>query len=200
MVANCPQGLGNNTAVDFEEIWAVLGASLREIHDKNASRLSFEELYRNAYKIVLKKQGEALYARVKDFEREWLVGKVRPEILEELSINLLVGDVGVSSVTTTNERRTAGEKFLQAIRRAWEDHHLCMGMTSDVLMYMVWFAADQVCNMGRNTLMCIRSAFTVRTTEYHQSSRPASLNFGTTSTEHPYLRRRMLLLQRSFSR
>lgn len=137
MVANRSKGLGNNDTVDFEQIWAVLGSSLQEIHGKNASRLSFEELYRNAYKVVLKKQGDVLYTRVKDFEKEWLVSKVRPKILEELSSSLLVGDAGNSSATTTNERKTAGEKFLQAIRRAWEDHHLCMGMTSDVLMYMV---------------------------------------------------------------
>lgn len=143
MVANRPQGLGNNDTVDFEEIWAVLGASLQQIHGKNASRLSFEELYRNAYKVVLKKLGDALYARVKEFEKDWLVNKVRPSILEELSSSLLVGDVGASSVTTTNERRTAGEKFLQSVKGAWEDHHLCMGMTSDVLMYMVCAAAEK---------------------------------------------------------
>ena len=137
MVANVSKGLGNNDAVDFEQIWAVLGSSLLEIHGKNASKLSFEELYRNAYKVVLKKQGDTLYTHVKDFEKKWLVDQVRPEILEELSSNLLVGDAGTSSATTTNERRTAGEKFLHAVRRAWEDHHLCMGMTSDVLMYMV---------------------------------------------------------------
>ena len=137
MVANQFKGLGNNDAVDFEQIWAVLGSSLEEIHGKNASRLSFEELYRNAYKVVLKKQGDALYTRVKDFEREWLINSVRPQIIKHLSANLLSGDAGTSSATTMNERRTAGEKFLQAVRRAWEDHNLCMGMTSDVLMYMV---------------------------------------------------------------
>lgn len=138
MVANVhKKGLGNHDQVDFEQVWAVLGSSLREIHGKNASKLSFEELYRNAYKVVLKKEGDALYVRVKEFEKDWLVTNVRPKILNELSSNLLVGDAGSSSATTTNERRTAGEKFLQAIRRAWEDHHLCMSMTSDVLMYMV---------------------------------------------------------------
>ena len=142
MVTNPSQGLGNNDAVDFEQIWAVLGSSLREIHGKNASQLSFEELYRNAYKVVLKKRGDALYARVKDFEQDWLVHKVRPRVLEELPTSLLAENAGTSSVTTTNERRAAGEKFLQAVRRAWEDHHLCMGMTSDVLMYMVWVAAE----------------------------------------------------------
>ena len=36
-----------------------------------------------------------------------------------------------------NERRVAGEKFLQALRSAWDDHQVCMGMITDVLMYMV---------------------------------------------------------------
>ena len=52
------QGLGNSDAVDFDSMWDVLASSLREIHTKNASKLSFEELYRNAYKLVLKKRGE----------------------------------------------------------------------------------------------------------------------------------------------
>lgn len=46
----------------------MLKEALRDIHNKNCSRLSFEELYRAAYKIVLKKKGEILYDRVKTFE------------------------------------------------------------------------------------------------------------------------------------
>lgn len=137
MFAKSSQDLGNHETVDFESIWAILGAALHEIHSKNASRISFEELYRNAYKVVLKKQGEMLYKRVKEFEQDWLVNHVKPKVLEDLSVNLLVGDAAASSTANANEKRAAGEKFLASLKRAWQDHHLCMGMTSDVLMYMV---------------------------------------------------------------
>ena len=131
------QGLGNNDAVDFESMWGVLSSSLHEIHTKNASKLSFEELYRNAYKLVLKKKGETLYTRVKEFEEGWLANTVRPRILEEASPSLLVGNGGVPSTTTANEKRAAGERLLKALKQAWGDHNLCMNMTTDVLMYMV---------------------------------------------------------------
>ena len=133
------KGLGQHDAVDFDTTWATLASSLREIHTKNASQLSFESLYRNAYKLVLKKQGEQLYSCVKDFEQAWLTTEVLPQVWEELSTSILVGTAGVSSIATANEKRAAGEKMLMALKRAWEDHNLCMNMTSDILMYMVSF-------------------------------------------------------------
>lgn len=39
--------------------------AITEIHNKNASSLSFEELYRNAYNLVLHKHGDLLYSGVK---------------------------------------------------------------------------------------------------------------------------------------
>lgn len=38
--------------------------AIGEIHNKNASLLSFEELYRNAYNLVLHKHGDLLYQGV----------------------------------------------------------------------------------------------------------------------------------------
>ena len=132
-----PQGLGTSDAVDFDSMWDVLASSLREIHTKNASKLSFEELYRNAYKLVLKKRGETLYTKVKEFEEEWLANEVQPRIIQELSQTLLIATSGTQAITTANEKRAAGEKLLRALKEAWEDHNLCMNMTTDVLMYMV---------------------------------------------------------------
>lgn len=133
---HAPKGLGNSDAVDFESMWTVLSSSLREIHTKNASMLSFEELYRNAYKLVLKKKGEPLYLRVQAFEEDWLVNEIRPRILAVLSPSLLSRH-GAAATTTAIERRVAGETLLRALKQAWEDHNLCMNMTADVLMYMV---------------------------------------------------------------
>ena len=133
------KGLTNNDDLDFDSTWGVLSSSLREIHTKNASNLSFEQLYRNAYKLVLKKKGDALYDKVKAFERDWLLYEVQPQILVVLSACLFASGSGSSATTNTNEQRIAGEKLMKALKQAWEDHNLCMNMTTDVLMYMVYY-------------------------------------------------------------
>ena len=129
------QAILSGVELDFDREWNSLSISLRNIHTKNASSLSFEELYRNAYKLVLKKQGESLYNKVKEFEQDWLANVVRPQILEELPSSLLAAYNGAH--LTVNEKRVAGEKLLRSLKSAWEDHNLCMNMTTDVLMYMV---------------------------------------------------------------
>lgn len=122
--------------VDFEKTWATIEAAFREIHTKNASKLSYEELYRHAYRIVLKKKGEQLYNKVHDFERGWLASEVRASIQQLLSPNLLADAQGAGSTSPT-ERRVAGEKFLKGLKQSWGDHQVCMSMLADVLMYMV---------------------------------------------------------------
>lgn len=174
--------------VDFERDWKSLSNSLREIHTKNASKLSFEELYRNAYKLVLKKKGEPLYNRVKDFEQDWLAHEVRPRILDDLPPSLLAAYNGTQ--LTVNERRVAGEKLLRSLKSAWEDHNLCMNMTTDVLMYMVSILAKGGSVPALRILLTIlhlRIESTVPTTENHQSSPLPWGNFETTSLEHQCL-------------
>ncbi|KAK0850686.1 hypothetical protein LTR03_004427 [Friedmanniomyces endolithicus] len=99
---------------DFHTTWGILETAFREIHTKNASALSFEELYRNAYKIVLKKKGEELYNRVAHFEEQWLGTNVRSGIVKTLSAPLMLTDGAGRTLATTNERREAGEKFLKS--------------------------------------------------------------------------------------
>ena len=112
---------------------------MTEIHSKNASQLSFEELYRHAYKLVLKKKGELLYERVKEFEEHWLATNIQPRIMAAFSPgSLSVSTEGNRVVVPTNERRAEGDKLLGALKSAWEDHNLSMNMITDVLMYMVW--------------------------------------------------------------
>ena len=120
--------------MDFETTWSVLERAFREIHTKNASLLSFEELYRNAYKIVLKKKGDELYSRVAKFEEQWLGNNVRSQIVKTLTPPLMMLDS--PSLATTAQKRTSGETFLKKLRDAWEEHQVCMGMLTDVLMYM----------------------------------------------------------------
>lgn len=128
---------GLQTDADFETIWQTLEKAFVEIHTKNASALSFEELYRNAYKIVLKKKGDDLYNKVVQFEERWLGDNVRGRIVKQLSAPLKIIDGSGRSLASTSELRVSGEGFLKELRQAWEDHQVCMGMLTDVLMYMV---------------------------------------------------------------
>ncbi|XP_077866213.1 cullin-3-B-like [Saccoglossus kowalevskii] len=57
-------------------IWALLKNAIQEIQKKNNSGLSFEELYRNAYTMVLHKHGERLYTGLREVVTEHLVDKV----------------------------------------------------------------------------------------------------------------------------
>ena len=57
-------------------IWALLKNAIQEIQKKNNSGLSFEELYRNAYTMVLHKHGEKLYTGLREVVTDHLVHKV----------------------------------------------------------------------------------------------------------------------------
>lgn len=143
MLTNVKQpllGRGANGVIndEFEPCWELLQQALIDIHRKDAGKLSFEQLYRASYKIVLRKKGDVLYDHVKDFEENWFRQHVIPRIEGLLSRNLLSITLvnQPNSNSSTTERRELGEKFLKGIREAWEDHNLAMNMTADVLMYL----------------------------------------------------------------
>lgn len=85
---------------------------------------------------MLKKQGDKLYDRVKEFEEQWFGGEVMPKIQKLITANLINITRGGVSGVTANERRMTGEEFLRGLKAAWEDHITTMNMTTDVLMYM----------------------------------------------------------------
>jgi cullin 3 len=95
-----------------EEIWSQLRAAIQQIHKKNASTLSFEELYRNAYNLVLHKHGELLYNGVCECVRS--------------NLSEVAADVAT----------TADEVLLGRLNRAWTEHQQTMMMVRDILMYM----------------------------------------------------------------
>jgi cullin 3 len=95
----------------------VLANAIREIENKNASKLSFEELYRKSYNLVLRKHGKQLYDSVST-----LVGEHLLEVKDLLNTKL-------KSNVDTNV-------FLKEVSSRWTDHLLSMRMVSDVLMYL----------------------------------------------------------------
>lgn len=104
------------TAMDEKyvaDIWNLLKNAIQEIQKKNNSGLSFEELYRNAYTMVLNKHGQKLYAGLREVVNEHLTHKVRVDVLNSLNNN-----------------------FLQTLNNAWNEHQTSMMMIRDILMYM----------------------------------------------------------------
>lgn len=173
--------------VDFENTWSTISAAFTEIHTKNASRLSYEELYRHAYRVVLKKKGEELYKRVRGFEHSWLSTEVRSVIQGLFSPNLLANSQNLGG-TTANERRVAGEKFLKGLKQAWTDHQVCMSMLADVLMYMVRIHFSVPISFWKElrlTLHVARIVSTVRTTGVRRYIPPPCFSSATTSLTAP---------------
>lgn len=98
----------------MNEIWnKSLKTAIQEIQKKNNSGLSFEELYRNAYTMVLHKHGEKLYSGTREVVIEHLIQKVRNDVIDSLNNN-----------------------FLMTLNVSWNDHRTAMIMIRDILMYM----------------------------------------------------------------
>lgn len=118
-----------------ESIWALLKNAIQEIQRKNNSGLSFEELYRNAYTMVLHKHGERLYTGLKEVVTQHLELKVREDVLIALNNN-----------------------FLQTLNQAWNDHQTSMVMIRDILMYMdrVYVQQNDVDNVYNLGLIIFR--------------------------------------------
>lgn len=135
---SCSQGLAAHSTVDVDATWEKLETAFQQIHTKDASTLSFESLYREAYKLVLRKEGEALYLRLKKFERNWLSSSVAHDIISKTPVaELSAGNEASYTGNLANERRSAGEALLRRLRQAWDDHRIAMNMITDVMTYLV---------------------------------------------------------------
>ncbi|KAG7360505.1 cullin protein 3 [Nitzschia inconspicua] len=95
-----------------QQTWGALANAIDEIYNRNASQLSFEELYRNAYNLVLHKYGTLLYEGVTQKLHEHLTATAKR--LEEVP----------------------DSKLLEEISITWAEHQITMIMVRDILMYM----------------------------------------------------------------
>lgn len=97
---------------DADETWNILAAAIDQIYNRNASQLSFEELYRYSYNLVLHKHGDLLYDGVTD--------KITSHLL----------------TTVNNLSETQEDSLLEAVAISWKEHQITMTMIRDILMYM----------------------------------------------------------------
>ncbi|XP_059648855.1 cullin-3A [Cornus florida] len=95
-----------------DKTWKILEHAIHEIYNHNASGLSFEELYRNAYNMVLHKFGEKLYSG----------------LVSTMTFHLKEISKSIESAE--------GSLFLEELNRKWTDHNKALQMIRDILMYM----------------------------------------------------------------
>nr|QFS19078.1 cullin-3A [Apopellia endiviifolia (species B)] len=95
-----------------EKTWKILEDAIHEIYNHNASGLSFEELYRNAYNMVLHKYGEKLYFGLVN---------TMTQHLREIA----------KAVESAH-----GGLFLEELNNKWLEHNKSLQMIRDILMYM----------------------------------------------------------------
>lgn len=99
-------------SLDFPTIWSSLSTAIHHILHQNASSLSFEELYRKAYTIVIKKHGGQLYDSIKIDVAKFLeecYGKLESKQDDEL---------------------------LDSVTKMWKDFEISMKLISDVFLYL----------------------------------------------------------------
>ncbi|CAM6042625.1 unnamed protein product [Sphagnum compactum] len=95
-----------------EKTWKILEDAIHEIYNHNASGLSFEELYRNAYNMVLHKYGEKLYSEL---------------------VNTMTQHMREIAMTV---EASQGDLFLEELDSKWREHNKSLQMIRDILMYM----------------------------------------------------------------
>lgn len=117
--------IGNSSgdaAVDYDASWSILSNAITQIQNKNVSKLSYEQLYRKAYILVLRKYGAKLYDDVSMLIKQHLLQK-REYLLALLN----------SSSSLNN---SINEDFMKAVLLEWDEHLQSMKFISDVLMYL----------------------------------------------------------------
>lgn len=95
-----------------EKTWKILEHAIHEIYNHNASGLSFEELYRNAYNMVLHKYGEKLYSGL---------------------VTTMTGHLREIAKTV---EAAQGSLFLEGLNRKWVDHNKALQIIGCILMYI----------------------------------------------------------------
>lgn len=138
-----------------ERIWALLKNAIQEIQKKNNSGLSFEELYRNAYTMVLHKHGERLYTGLKEVVTQHLENKVHLSYISHLSAHF---SFAFFYQVRQDVLQSLHNNFLTTLNQAWNDHQTSMVMIRDILMYMdrVYVQQNDVDNVYNLGLIIFR--------------------------------------------
>ena len=95
-----------------QQQWLIIKDAIQKIYDQQASQLSYEELYRTAYNLVLHKHGDMLYENVK---------KTTLDMLEPIAKRLL---------------DLPDDVIDEEITKVWDTEKYVIIMIKDILLYM----------------------------------------------------------------
>lgn len=113
------QDSNTDTALDYDSSWTVLASAIVQIQNKNVYNLLYEQLYRKAYTLVLRKFGSKLYEDVAQLIGQHLRSR-RNALLKSFDSTLM----------------WSNEEFLKAVVKEWAENLQLMKFISDVLMYL----------------------------------------------------------------
>ncbi|KAI8066220.1 Cullin [Gilbertella persicaria] len=113
---------GIDSTQEYEEGFEILSSAITVIFGKQARELSYELLYRTAYKLTIRQFGERLYHDVEKVIAEYL------ENIAETSI--------VPAFTNSSGTADAGATFLKTVQRVWDDYTTAIDLILQVLYYL----------------------------------------------------------------
>lgn len=114
---------GIDQTQEYEEGFLILSNAITVIFQKQARELSYELLYRTAYKLTMRQFGERLYHDVE---------KVIADHLEKTAQETIVP----AFVRTKTDTIDAGASFLKIIKRVWDDYTTAVELILQVLTYL----------------------------------------------------------------
>jgi cullin 3 len=85
--------------------------------------LSYEEIYRCGYNLVIHKWGERLYNGVKELIEQYLESEAETKVVPVLGI--------------ADTSPAEGGQVLKVMQKLWKHHVTCLLMMSDILVHMV---------------------------------------------------------------
>ncbi|KAJ1971526.1 hypothetical protein H4R35_005211 [Dimargaris xerosporica] len=122
-----------------QEGWQRLARAIQEIYRRNASQLSYEEVYRSAYTMVVHGKGEQLYQGIQGLIAEHLESRIKSQLLGhtptipmEMALPSATSSLPKASLSTP----AAISHILLAIEDIWTEHLTCLLLFKDILMYM----------------------------------------------------------------
>ncbi|TKR79928.1 hypothetical protein L596_014078 [Steinernema carpocapsae] len=110
-----------------EEKWKLVKKAFVAILEKNATLLSFENLYSTVYQIVLNKHGDLVYDDLIELIRAYL---------QEVGCAMWCQGHNLQSRAMWNVRDCDGSSFLEMIQIRWKDHTVATAMIRDLTMYL----------------------------------------------------------------
>ncbi|KAJ3297596.1 hypothetical protein HK104_000336, partial [Borealophlyctis nickersoniae] len=127
-----------NAEQQANDMWLKLENAIRQIYKKNAGTLSFEEIYRYAYTMVLHKMGDKLYSGVRDVIKLHLEQVAQDTLVpafpqtQSSGGSLAASTGGAGAVMALS----GGPFFLKEVKAVWDEHTTCLLMIRDILLYM----------------------------------------------------------------